>query len=62
MKNLMKKQINEIIHMILFLLYIKPEKQEFVNKTLKEGVKKSSRNYGIGLTTLRNWIKDKISL
>ena len=27
---------------------------------MKEGVKKASRNYGIGLTPLRRWIKDKI--
>lgn len=29
---------------------------------MKEGVKKASRNYGIGLTPLRRWIKDKIFL
>jgi len=38
------------------------QKLEFVNKELKEGLKKTSRNYGIGLTSLRRWIKNKNSL
>ena len=38
------------------------QKLEFVNKALKEGIKKTARVYGLGLTSSRRWNKEKDSL
>ena len=42
--------------------YTIAQKLDFIKKANNEGLKKTARIYGIGLTSLKRWIKDKDAL